>query len=672
MSVTAASLLYVGRVSTPQPLLESPSDLTVEWLSAVLERDVSSFSVTRIGTGQMSECYRVEVTYAAADDGPTSVVLKVAAADPSSRQTGLAMGLYEREVRFYSDVAPGLAGPVAPCHHAAYDGATGAFDLLLDDAAPATVGDEIQGATANQADLAMRQLGLVHGPLLGDEALAGAAWLNRESPVNQGLISALYAGFIDRYADQVAPEHREVCEQFVGSFDAFMAAEGGNGRRGLVHGDFRLDNMLFGQPGADRPLTVVDWQTVTWGPAFTDVAYFLGCALPVDERRARYDELLAAYHEALGGACGVSLDEVREGVRRQSFFGVLMAIVSPMLVERTARGDEMFMAMIARHCQHVLDTDALSLLPPPSTPEPLQPSASDEGRHTPTDEPLWSESWYFDFVDSGQDLGGWFRLGLIPNQGHAWINGLLCGPGRPTIAVLDFEAPLPDDHAVVVTDDAELRMEVTEPLVRYRVSLRGRGQAYDDPAALLRGDPGRPVDVAVDLEWTSDGSPFQYRVSPRYEIPCRVSGTITADGHSFTLTDVAGQRDHSWASRDWWSMDWVWSAFHLDDGTHLHGVDIRIPGAPALSVGYRQSSGEPLVELTTVEARETVWDGELPASAVVDYDGLTATITPAGHAPVLLTSPDGRLSRFPRSWGTVTTDDGRSGVGWIEWNRSQG
>ncbi len=24
-------------------------------------------------------------------------------------------------------------------------------------------------------------------------------------------------------------------------------------------------------------------------------------------------------------------------------------------------------------------------------------------------------------------------------------------------------------------------------------------------------------------------------------------------------------------------MDWVWSALHLDDGTHLHGVDIRIP-----------------------------------------------------------------------------------------------
>ena len=62
----------------------------------------------------MSECYRVELTYADGDAGPSSVVLKVAATDPVSRQTGLALGLYEREVRFYTDIAPNLGGgPVA-------------------------------------------------------------------------------------------------------------------------------------------------------------------------------------------------------------------------------------------------------------------------------------------------------------------------------------------------------------------------------------------------------------------------------------------------------------------------------------------------------------------------------------------------------------------------------
>ena len=344
------------------PLIERPTDLTADRLTDILGgAAVRDFTVERIGTGQMSECYRVALTYADEKSGPASVVLKVAAADPSSRQTGLAMGLYEREVDFYTTIAPGLDGPIAPCYHAAYDPATGAFDLVLGDAAPAVVGDEISGATAEQARLALSQLALVHGPLLDDQTLAANDRFNRESPVNQALIATLYAGFIERYRDQIAEEHREVCERLVQTFDAYLAGEAErDGPRGLIHGDYRLDNMLFGQPGADRPLTVVDWQTVTWGPAFTDVAYFLGCALPIERRREHYDTLLAAYTEALGPAAGVTIDDVREGVRRQSFFGVLMAIVSPMLVERTERGDQMFMAMIARHCQHVLDTDALA------------------------------------------------------------------------------------------------------------------------------------------------------------------------------------------------------------------------------------------------------------------------------------------------------------------------
>jgi hypothetical protein len=50
---------------------------------------------------------------------------------------------------------------------------------------------------------------------------------------------------------------------------------------------------------------------------------------------------------------------------------------------------------------------------------------------------------------------------------------------------------------------------------------------------------------------------------------------------------------------------------------------------------------------------------------------VTATVEIKGHAPVLLTATDGRVSQFPRAWATVTTADGRTGVGWLEWNRSQ-
>ena len=115
-----------------------------------------------------------------------------------------------------------------------------------------------------------------------------------------------------------------------------------------------------------------------------------------------------------------------------------------MLVERTERGDEMFMAMLRRHSQHVLDTEALAIAARTGCcPNRCSRSADDEGAHHAGDEPLWSESWYVDFVDAEQGVGGWVRLGLIPNENSAWINALLCGPGMPTIALNDFEAQLP-------------------------------------------------------------------------------------------------------------------------------------------------------------------------------------------------------------------------------------
>jgi Ecdysteroid kinase-like family len=656
-------------------VIKRPGDLTASWLTAAIGAGVvADFAVERIGTGQMSECYRVRLTYTDADsDGPESVVLKVAATDPVSRQTGFALGLYEREVRFYGDIAPRLDGPIAPCYHAAVDTVTGVFDLLLGDAGPAVVGDEIAGATTEQARLGVVELGRMHGPLLGDTSLADAPWLNREAPLNQAMIAPLYAGFIERYGDQIAPEHRVVCERLVSAFDGYLAAESEQGRiQGLVHGDYRLDNMLFGTAGADRALTVVDWQTVSWGPALTDLAYFLGCALSTQDRRAEYDGLLRAYHEALGPAAPITLADVSEGVRRQSFFGVMMAIVSSMLVERTERGDQMFMTMLQRHCDHVLDTDALATLPVAVAPEPLRPSEEDELAHAPTAEPLWSESWYADFVDAAQGLGGWFRIGLIANQQTAWVHALLCGPDMPTVAVVNSEVPLPADPWVLRTDAFEVGHSAGAPLQTYSVDLRARGEAYPDPSALLRGEPGTPVEMTMKLVWTTDGTPYKYRLTTRYEIPCSVSGTVTVNDTSYRVDSVPGQRDHSWGVRDWWSMDWIWSALHLDDGTHLHGVNIRIPGAPAFSIGYVQGADGNVTELQTVTSREPFGANGLPLNAtlILNPGQITADVDVRGHAPVRLTASDGRVSQFPRAWASISTADGRTGVGWVEWNRN--
>jgi hypothetical protein len=667
-------------------VVHGPSDLGQDWLQEVLGRAgvlpeqarISGHSTTRIGAGLMSESHRVALHYA--DDGPTgpdTVVLKVAASDPTSRSTGVALGAYAREVRFYRDVAPTLGDPVPACFDAGIERETGWFSLLLEDIAPARQGDEVVGTTVADAAAAIESLARIHAARWEDVALRSTRWLNAESPLNQTLLSGLLPGFVERYEDRLAAEHVAVAERLVPCLDAWAADT--SGPQALQHGDYRLDNLLFADR-ASRPVVAVDWQTVFYGPALHDAAYFLGCSLRVEDRRAHGEALVRRYHEALlaAGVHDLSWEACWELYRRRTFGGLVMSLAASMLVERTERGDDMFMATFARHAQQALDLDSLSLLPAPGSAgarrPALQPRPADEGRHEPGEENLWNESWYFDFTTTETGLAGYTRLGLYPNRDEAWVTLALVRTGGPTLRYVDTAASLPDADSLRVADGDRLAADhvCKEPLRRFSVSVTAQAERFDDPAAILRDEHGREVPVALDLTWETDGQPYQYRATTRYEIPCRVWGTVTIDGETIAV-DAYGQRDHSWGVRDWWSMDWVWSAGRLDDGTRVHATHVRLPGRPPIGMGYVQTPGAELEELDAMHTSETTGDAGLVEVGVIDLQsaGLELTVTPLGDGPLLMAADDGRTTHFLRSSCRFATADGRTGLGWVEWNHNQ-
>ncbi len=73
---------------------------------------------------------------------------------------------------------------------------------------------------------------------------------------------------------------------------------------------------------------------------------------------------MRGYHADLvaAGVEGYDWDRCWLDYRRGTWAGLIMAVARRMLVERTDRGDEMFMTMASRHSRHALDLDAPGVL----------------------------------------------------------------------------------------------------------------------------------------------------------------------------------------------------------------------------------------------------------------------------------------------------------------------
>lgn len=293
---------------------------------------------------------------------------------------------------------------------------------------------------------------------------------------------------------------------------------------------------------------------------------------------------------------------------------------------------------------------------------------ADEGRHPPGSEDLWGESWYLDFAAADGSYGGYARLGLYPNQDRAWWWIALVTEGRPTVLVIDHQLPAPDG------DTAHPQLSWPEPFERSSVHGSGSGVRLADPVDAYRGLPGEPVDVTMNLDWESRGPAFSYPMTTRYEISSWVTGTCTVGDETLSV-NCAGQRDHSWSVRDWWQFPWNWTSGHLDDGTYFHGARSIMDDVELFGTGYVIPAGSPdliPVESGEITVRVDVDEEKMPIRATQRIGPLSFTTEYVGFAPVLLTSPDGREARFPRALCRYTTDDGRHGTGWTEFNWPEG
>ncbi len=333
-------------------------------MSETLGADVAAVTATRIGDGLVGLNLRVglEGTDPAV---PASVVVKLPSLDETSRATGIALRNYEREVKFYLHVADTVDIGIPHCHHGEWSEDTGDFVLVLQDMAPAEQGDQVTGCSPAMAVAAVEELAKLHAPRWDDPTLADLDWLGRRTNDDEvaavvGLWSMFMPGFLATYAPLLSADQRTLLDAFGHRLGAWMTER--SGPQTITHGDYRLDNLLFGAGAAGPVVTAVDWQTPGHGPPVADLAYFCGAGLLPAARVTHDRQLVGAYGSALADR-GVDTDEswLWEQYRRESFGGVVMAVIASQVVGGSERSEAMFAAMATRHLQHALDLDALSV-----------------------------------------------------------------------------------------------------------------------------------------------------------------------------------------------------------------------------------------------------------------------------------------------------------------------
>ncbi len=351
----------------------SLADIDARWMTHALDdagltggAHVTEMVARSIGTGQVGQNVRFALSWSGGEpDGaevpamrPASVVGKFPSSDPVSLQAAAATLTYVREVGFYRDLQPELPVPTPTVHRLEEDLDANRFLLLMEDVDWAEQGDQLVGCDVDRAALALDAVADLHAATWArDGELAELSWIEQpgEDSIGRlvGLYRSVFAGFDDRYRDRLSTDEREL-GRWLGERLGTISAEVLAGPRCLVHGDYRLDNLLFATRPGPRPITVVDWQTAQLGSGPSDAAYFVGAGLTPDDRRTNEAALVDRYHHRLV-TNGVDID--REALdhryRLGTASGYVMAVVASQIVGRTERGDDMFVAMASRHADQM-------------------------------------------------------------------------------------------------------------------------------------------------------------------------------------------------------------------------------------------------------------------------------------------------------------------------------
>ena len=348
-------------------------DVTNEWLSSVVDANVRQQDPVQIGqgVGLMGDIYRMGLDYQGArpTGSPESVVVKLPSSFEENRQQGVALGMFEAEVRFYNEIAPDATVGLPAIYHAEIDSGTADFVIVMEDLSTLTMVNQSDGMSGEQALAVVKVLASLHAVWWGKVEGGELDWIPdmtgaRIAFVDQYLVQ-VFDAFKANFAEHLSAEGLAIYEKFIGNYVKINQHIASRSPWTLAHQDFRVENLMFGQPGSDR-VVVIDWQGIGRGPGAYDLGYVLGGSMEPELRRQHEKELVSAYHARLleCGIEGYSLDQLWDDYGHAHLMGGLATSVltGGAMDLSNERGNTLVATMARRHAIAAADHRGLERL----------------------------------------------------------------------------------------------------------------------------------------------------------------------------------------------------------------------------------------------------------------------------------------------------------------------
>jgi aminoglycoside/choline kinase family phosphotransferase len=354
-----------------------PEDISSQWLNEALQAgkaipdtiSVTGFDLEPMGegVGMMSSMSRIRLNYSQQTaEAPQSLVIKFVAENETNRAVAETYNLYEREVRYYQQLADQTEAR-SPRIYSAYIDDESNFHLLMEDVSNYRMGDQVIGATAEECELCINELAKLHSPFWG--RIEEIDWLphmsNSQNATNLAKGAEIgWSQMMNIFGDWVPDSINSKRDVYLSGISRMQQALDVEPIT-IIHGDFRMDNMLFGDKPDHHPLLVVDFQGPLRGRGIHDVAYLLSHSAQTDARQAHESRLVQHYVDSLksGGVEGYDFDMAWQDYRLGVLYCWTIAVViAGTLDPSNERGLAWMSKMVERNCVAIEDLNCLDLL----------------------------------------------------------------------------------------------------------------------------------------------------------------------------------------------------------------------------------------------------------------------------------------------------------------------